>query len=141
MRKLVLAALMAVILISGTNAQVVPEGCEVHNNDSLLGKVNLPQEAIDLFCENGMSARTYASARAIDVGLPSEAVALLRARDQSAINLAKGIAIMFLGHLQESHQYRGSYVKVRLFSGVHRYYAGKDPIATLETPDGSLAFH
>ncbi len=136
-----LAAVTAAILISGMTARatVVPGGCEIHNNDSIMGTVDLPQDAIDLFCENGMSARTYCSVMAIDVGLPSDFDAMLSARDQSAINLAKGIVIMFLGHLQQAHGYKGTYVEVRLFSGTHRHYAGKQPIATATATIDGLA--
>lgn len=138
MRHLAVAALAAIACL-GAHAQVVPEGCEVHNSDSLLGEVDLPQEAIDLFCGNDMSARTYASARAIDVGLPNEASALLRARDPSAINLAKGIVVMFLGYLRKTHGYKGTFVEVELFAGRHVHYSDKTPIATATTKLQGLA--
>ena len=120
-------------------AQTVPGGCEVHNNDSLYDVIDLPQEAIDLFCSNGMSARTYCSALTIDVGLPDDFALMFRLRDESAINFANSLVVMFLRHMKQSHDFRGTKVKVNLFTGTHRYYAGKKPIAT--ATERGVTFH
>lgn len=118
---------------------IAPEGCEVHNNDSLWDEIDLPQQADDLFCKSGMSARTYCSAYSLDVGLPAGFALMFAMRDESAMKLAKSLLVMFLVHLQDEHKYRGTLVKVRFFSGTHLSFADKTAMATAGTTLDSLA--
>ena len=66
----------------------MPEGCKVHNNDSVTNTRDRQQVAVNNSCENGRSARTCCSALTNNVGLPNEYAMLLAIRDETAVNLA-----------------------------------------------------